>query len=79
MLLPWAFGFYLVGLGAGMNYDAAPEQMAILILIGIATAISLRKFRIASIILVLCCLPLGGIFGRIVAEKKAADILPRWR
>jgi len=76
MLLPWAFGFYLVGLGAAMNYDVAPGQMAILILIGIATAISLRKFRIASIILVLCCLPLGGIFGRIVAEKKAADILP---
>lgn len=76
MLLPWAFGFYLVGLGAAMNYDVAPGQMAVLILIGIAMSIYLRKFRIASIILVLCCLPLGGIFGRIVAEKKAADILP---
>lgn len=73
MILPWAFGFYLVGLGVARNYEVLPVQMAVLILWGVVAAVLLRKQRAASVILVLCFMPLGALFQGITSEANRPD------
>jgi ComEC/Rec2-related protein len=73
MILPWAFGFYLVGLGVAANGGASLTQMVLLIIGGVVAAVLLRKQKAASVILVLCFLPLGAVFQIINSDINHPD------
>jgi ComEC/Rec2-related protein len=70
MLFPWAFCLYLVGLGAAGKYPLHPVQMVVLIVAGAAGAILMRRYRVASVILVLCFMPLGMLLRGAEIERE---------
>ncbi len=73
MIFPWAFIFYISGLGLAGSQNIRPVHMSVLIAAGIASALMLRRYRAASVILVLCFLPLGALLGKAARIDSAKE------